>query len=613
MIPIKILCRCGQKYAFDVKPVNGRMPNVVNCPVCGADGTAAANEIIAASLPSPRPAGLSINRPSASYAAPIAAPAAPPIPEHASGTQKKRRGMLVPMLVGSFIVLLVVGGLLAWRFYGPQEKRMPSPDGSLPHVAENSAKPVANAQQTAPAAAEQQPDYLQGIKEQISLPPKVTAFIISKEQQANDIAQKSGFPLPDDYKDFFADAKAGRARDAKRLFHGFYANSYGTNLTTAQKSPLLQDVLDVSLAYDAFNRANADMVMALGSDLMSSLPANCIYFGGTDAGRGLPTMLCTAPGDPFFVVSQNPLLDSRYRQYLRELYGTHIQIPSTNEFQEIIDTFTTDTQRRWQHDQDFPKEPKQLGPGEAVRIVDGKAKLVGPDSLLELDGLLTKAIFDKNPDREFYIQQSYTLDWMYPYLSPHGSILKLNRQPLPAIPADDLTADSAYWSAKLAQLKSNPKFSGDDYVGKFYAELRSDIAGLYAWRAQSAKDSGERQTMFQAAESAYYQALALYPAAPEAAYGLVNVERAQNKLEAALTVAKNALAANPSNEQLKTLVGQVQMFKQQQAATTTTPAAGTNSNPGPQQQLKDLKDQLDQGKIDQQTYEQKNAQIFNSL
>jgi hypothetical protein len=51
MIPIKIQCQCGQKYAFDVEPVNGRMAHAVACPVCGADGTAAANSMIAQSLP----------------------------------------------------------------------------------------------------------------------------------------------------------------------------------------------------------------------------------------------------------------------------------------------------------------------------------------------------------------------------------------------------------------------------------------------------------------------------------------------------------------------------------------------------------------------------------
>lgn len=55
MVPIKIQCECGQKYAFDVEPVNGRMPTPVACPVCGADGTLSANESIAKHLSSSAP------------------------------------------------------------------------------------------------------------------------------------------------------------------------------------------------------------------------------------------------------------------------------------------------------------------------------------------------------------------------------------------------------------------------------------------------------------------------------------------------------------------------------------------------------------------------------
>jgi hypothetical protein len=50
MVAIKIICSCGQKYAFDVYPLNGRMPAPVQCPVCGMDGTVIANEAIARAL-----------------------------------------------------------------------------------------------------------------------------------------------------------------------------------------------------------------------------------------------------------------------------------------------------------------------------------------------------------------------------------------------------------------------------------------------------------------------------------------------------------------------------------------------------------------------------------
>jgi hypothetical protein len=50
MIPIKIQCGCGQRYAFDAEPVCGRMPSHVTCPVCGEDGTTTADEVIAFTL-----------------------------------------------------------------------------------------------------------------------------------------------------------------------------------------------------------------------------------------------------------------------------------------------------------------------------------------------------------------------------------------------------------------------------------------------------------------------------------------------------------------------------------------------------------------------------------
>jgi hypothetical protein len=50
MIPVKIQCGCGQRYAFDIEPMCGRMPGRVTCPVCGLDGTRVANEIIAFNL-----------------------------------------------------------------------------------------------------------------------------------------------------------------------------------------------------------------------------------------------------------------------------------------------------------------------------------------------------------------------------------------------------------------------------------------------------------------------------------------------------------------------------------------------------------------------------------
>jgi hypothetical protein len=108
MIPIKIQCGCGQKYAFDVEPVNGQMPSSVACPVCGTDGTSAANQIISQILATQAPLSPPVARLRTAAAAPVVAstdisprPAAPtvrPAPPKATGQYSLGRGIL-----GAFI------------------------------------------------------------------------------------------------------------------------------------------------------------------------------------------------------------------------------------------------------------------------------------------------------------------------------------------------------------------------------------------------------------------------------------------------------------------------------------------------------------------------------
>jgi hypothetical protein len=100
VMELKLICQCGQKYKFDVEPVNGQMPFTVNCPICKLDGTSKANEMLAlrtttppvaghtAAPPPPPPpvGGIRINQGSpAASPAPVpvsmaAAPAPPPLP-----------------------------------------------------------------------------------------------------------------------------------------------------------------------------------------------------------------------------------------------------------------------------------------------------------------------------------------------------------------------------------------------------------------------------------------------------------------------------------------------------------------------------------------------------
>jgi hypothetical protein len=70
MRELKIQCDCGQKYKFDVEPVNGLMPFSVNCPIFGVDGTEKANQALRPMTPPP------VARVTAPRAVPVAVPVA---------------------------------------------------------------------------------------------------------------------------------------------------------------------------------------------------------------------------------------------------------------------------------------------------------------------------------------------------------------------------------------------------------------------------------------------------------------------------------------------------------------------------------------------------------
>jgi hypothetical protein len=149
---LKVVCDCGQKYKFDVEPVNGRMPYAVNCPMCGVDGTHAANQLLTQQVaaapalaplpplePAPAPSsvgGLRINRPAPAPAPPpLLAASAPPPPLGGRAPAPIRPAMKAPVArsqdfsmglgaLGAFLGS-VVGGALVYTFYYFVHFRMP--------------------------------------------------------------------------------------------------------------------------------------------------------------------------------------------------------------------------------------------------------------------------------------------------------------------------------------------------------------------------------------------------------------------------------------------------------------------------------------------------------
>jgi hypothetical protein len=266
------------------------------------------------------------------------------------------------------------------------------------------------------------------------------------------------------------------------------------------------------------------------------------------------------------------------------MYGEKIYIPTVEDSQRCFEDYLKDAQQRL-------KEGK-LKPGEDVREVDGKVQVSGQIAVMAINGLLVKTIFDKNPDREFYIEESFPLDWMYPYLEPHGLIMKINRQLLGEMSDEIVRRDHDYWTKYVTPMigdwlnddtpvsevaaftekvylkqdfsgfKGDPHFLQSADAQKMFSKLRSSQAGLYAWRVNHAADAAEKERMAHEADFAFRQAWALCPYSPEAVYRYVNFLLEQKRVADALLVAETATQMpsmqGKDGDQIRSLVKQLQ-------------------------------------------------------
>src|SRR5262249_3432127 len=156
---------------------------------------------------------------------------------------------------------------------------------------------------------------------------------------------------------------------------------------------------------------------------------------------------------------------------------------------------------------------------------DKRVQVSGQVAVMRIKGLLCKVIFETNRDREVYIEESFPLDWMYPYLTPHGFIFQLNRKSLAVLSDALVKKDREFWMDQQTRLiggwlipdtpvktvctfarktwreKDYADFQGDrvfvenGYANKLYSKLRSSIAGLYYWRASTATAPEEKTRM----------------------------------------------------------------------------------------------------------------------
>ncbi len=234
-----------------------------------------------------------------------------------------------------------------------------------------------------------------------------------------------------DCRPFFAAAARGDWLAVSNQWSELEAHTLGLGLKQATNGyphgMWLQPVRETFGAVEQLAAGSEKYATAFGNDIIQSIPPGSIYFGGTDAGRFIVTMMekSQVNADPFFTLTQNALADGTYLEYLRSMYADKIYIPTSADSQKCFETYVGDIRKR--------SESHQLKPGENVKIDQGRVQISGAVAVMQINGLLVKTIFDHETNREFYVEESFPLDWMYPYLEPHGLIFKINRQPLPEL------------------------------------------------------------------------------------------------------------------------------------------------------------------------------------
>ncbi|HET7625147.1 MAG TPA: DUF2723 domain-containing protein [Verrucomicrobiae bacterium] len=281
-----------------------------------------------------------------------------------------------------------------------------------------------------------------------------------------------------------------------------------------------------------------------------------------------------------------------------------IYIPSPADSSDCFSEYIEDASRRLSRN--------ELRPGEDVFYVTNSlgqvsVQVSGQVAVMAINGLLSKVIFDHNPSNEFYVEESFPLDWMYPHLTPYGIIMKVNRQNIPEITEDMVRRDHEFWSKYSERLignwitydttvkeiadfaekvylkrdftgfKGDRRFLRDDQAQKAFSKLRSSIGGIYAWRLGFSsstptptqylpKNEAERQRMIKEADFAFKQSFAFCPYSPEAVFRYVQLLANIGRLDDAILVAETCHKLDPYNGQIKNLVDNLKGSKNRPAA-----------------------------------------------
>jgi hypothetical protein len=366
---------------------------------------------------------------------------------------------------------------------------------------------------------------------------KVTRFAQDRLRITRAMAQRFKVSVAPDVERFFQAAAAGRWEELNADFEALKQRRESGN--GEDLGVLWGPILETLLIAECGHNWPAQKLLDYGDATLGALRPGMVYVGGTDPGRGIPTLLNeTSDAERHIVITQNALADGSYLQYVNFLYGDRMATITPEESQSAFQDYIADAQQRLAHDQQFPDEPKQIRPGEDIQMVDNRVQVSGQVAVMAINENLLRAIMAKNPDLSFALEESFPLKSTYPNAMPLGALMELG---VPDV-QNSFTRETAaqavnYWRDTAQQVLSDAEAGADSPDRLAYAKMAAAQAALLADHQYSAE-----------AEQAYRLAMQISPASPQAVYGLGQLLATTDRADEARQLVADFERAHPSKD-----------------------------------------------------------------
>lgn len=346
---------------------------------------------------------------------------------------------------------------------------------------------------------------------------KLSQFARSRREFVHALARRHNVNVPDDVERFFDAVESGNWEAIEAAFAKI--NGGDSSAGHNDKRPpgithLWPAIIDAYGAAEQVHDWPAQQLLDYGNEILGALRPGMVYVGGTDNGRWIPELLNdTSDGERHVIVTQNGLADGTYLDYLRLQYDDRLQTLNQQDSDRAFAEYVADAQKRFEHDRDFPEEPKQVRPGENIQMVDGKVQVSGQVAVMAINEKLLHTLIQKNPDLSFALQESSSLRGTYSDALPLGPLMELGaRDEQNIFTSDRATQYLDHWRQAADRILSDPQAAGSEYALKSYSHDTVSAGNLLASHNFNAE-----------AEQAYRLAMQVWPENVRSAGGLADL------------------------------------------------------------------------------------------